>query len=120
MKCLLGDAVTAGPPQFALYRSEGASASPTTTDDGPFVVVAVDLDAPTPQAPTVAQFLHFIGGGYHPSDTAQNPQPQRRTLRGMRTRSPVSALANLNLVNGTPATVEFLQPQPPQGSDPHR
>jgi hypothetical protein len=112
--------VTAGPPQFALYRSEGDSTSSTTTDDGPFVVVAVDLDAPTPQAPTVAQFLHFIGGGYHPSDTPQIPRPQRRTLKGMRTRSPGPALVNMNLVNDTPAMVEFLQPQPPQGSDPHR
>lgn len=109
-----GAAATAGPPQFALYQSEGAPASPTTTTDGPFVVAAVDLDAPTPQAPTVAQFLHFIGGGYYrPDATAQTPQ--RRTLRGTRTPDPHPALAN-----DTPATIEFLQPQPPPGSDPHR
>ena len=109
---MLGDAVTAGPPQFALHHSEGASTS------GPFVIAAVDLDAPTPQTPTVAQFRHFIGGGYYSDDAAQSPQ--RRTLRGMRIRSPDPALANLKLVNETPAITEFLQPRPPQGSDPHR
>jgi phosphatidylethanolamine-binding protein len=105
--------VTAGPPQFALSRSEGTNTSPAT--DGPFVIAVVDPDAPTPQAPTVAQFLHFIGGGYyHPEDATQSPQrrwPARK-------RSP--GLENLMLVNNTPAIIDFLQPQPPAGSDPHR
>ena len=101
--------MTAGPPQFALYQSERASTSLAT--DGPFLVAIVDLDAPTPQAPTVAQFLHFIGGDYRPDDAAQYLQRRSRP----RTRSP--GHQNLKLMNDTPAIIEFLQPQPPIGKN---
>ncbi|KAI0306152.1 phosphatidylethanolamine-binding protein [Multifurca ochricompacta] len=85
---------TAGPPQFAL-RSDHRAA----TGHGPFVIVAVDPDAPTPQAPTVSQIRHFLGGGFQFG----------AGHKGMRT-----------LVNDTPAITEFRQPTPPAGSDPHR
>ena len=58
----------------------------------------VDLDAPTPQAPTLSQIRHFLGGNFHL----------------------VSGEDRQNLVNSTAALSEFLQPTPPAGSDPHR
>jgi hypothetical protein len=79
---------TAGPPHFSVL-------GPAT--QGPFVVAAVDLDAPTPQAPTSAQIRHFLGGNF--------------------IRSPSKSLL---LSNTTPAISEFRQPTPPAGSDPHR
>ncbi|KAF8148254.1 phosphatidylethanolamine-binding protein [Crassisporium funariophilum] len=77
---------TAGPPTFQVVGQAGR---------GPFVVAAVDPDAPTPQTPTSAQIRHFLGGNFvlEPS-----------TL----------------LRNTTPAISNFLQPTPPAGSDPHR
>ncbi|KAI0078222.1 PEBP-like protein [Panus rudis PR-1116 ss-1] len=83
---------TAGPPKFAIRN-----AVPTTR---PFVVAAVDLDAPTPQNPTSAQIRHFLGGDFHLVPT-----------RGTNTEP---------LVNSTAAVSEFRQPTPPAGSDPHR
>ncbi|KZS89955.1 PEBP-like protein [Sistotremastrum niveocremeum HHB9708] len=59
-----------------------------------FVVAMVDPDAPTPQDPTVAQIRHFLGGGFK--------------------------LENGVLVNTTAALSNYLQPTPPDGSDPHR
>ncbi|KAJ7643973.1 PEBP-like protein [Roridomyces roridus] len=76
---------TAGPPTFQVVGDVG---------QGPFVVAAVDPDAPTPQAPTVAQIRHFLGGNFNNEG-------------GL-------------LVNSTPAISEFLQPSPPAGSDAHR
>ncbi|KAJ7784372.1 PEBP-like protein [Mycena metata] len=76
---------TAGPPTFHVVGNVGK---------GPFVVAAVDPDAPTPQDPTSAQIRHFLGGNF------------------------------LNdgglLKNTTPAISEFRQPTPPAGSDAHR
>ncbi|KAI0291838.1 phosphatidylethanolamine-binding protein [Russula brevipes] len=67
---------------------------------GPFVVAAVDLDAPTPQLRNVTQIRHILGGGFQLDPWSdQDVRP---------------------LVNTTPALTEWLQPQPPQGSDPHR
>jgi len=60
-------------------------------------VAAVDLDAPTPQAPTSSQIRHFLGGNF--------------------IRSPSKSFL---LSNTTPAISEFRQPTPPAGSDPHR
>jgi len=62
---------------------------------GPFVIAAVDPDAPTPQNPTNAQIRHFLGGNF---------TPNRLGL----------------LSNSTPAISEFRQPTPPAGSDAHR
>ncbi|KAJ6475041.1 PEBP-like protein [Mycena vitilis] len=76
---------TAGPPAFHVVGDVGP---------GPFVVAAVDPDAPTPQAPTSAQIRHFLGGNF----VNQN---------GL-------------LVNSTPAVSEFRQPTPPAGSEAHR
>ncbi|KAF9558729.1 PEBP-like protein [Agrocybe pediades] len=79
---------TAGPPTFSVVGPAG---------NGPFVVAAVDLDAPTPQTRTSAQIRHFLGGNF---------------VREV--RDP------LLLANNTPAVTEFHQPTPPAGSDPHR
>ncbi|KAF8199075.1 PEBP-like protein [Pholiota molesta] len=80
---------TAGPPIFNVIGSHS---------NGPFVVATVDLDAPTPQAPTSAQIRHFLGGNFFLESS----------------RSPTL------LSNNTPAISEFRQPTPPAGSDPHR
>ncbi|KXN88547.1 CEN-like protein 2 [Leucoagaricus sp. SymC.cos] len=77
---------TAGPPTFSISGSDC---------EGPFVVAAVDPDAPTPQDPTSAQIRHFLGGNFTPG-------------------------ANGLLSNSTPALSEFRQPTPPAGSDAHR
>ncbi|KAI0291845.1 phosphatidylethanolamine-binding protein [Russula brevipes] len=87
--------VTAGPPQFSLSCDRGSDMRP-----GPFVVAAVDLDAPTPQLRNVSQIRHFLGGGFQ---------------LGARSDQDVWPLANT-----TPVSTEWVQPQPPQGSDPHR
>ncbi|KAF7298888.1 CEN-like protein 2 [Mycena indigotica] len=76
---------TAGPPTFHVDGDVGK---------GPFVVAAVDPDAPTPQTPTSAQIRHFLGGNFVNEG-------------GL-------------LVNKTPAISEFRQPTPPAGSDAHR
>ncbi|KAI9453723.1 PEBP-like protein [Lactarius psammicola] len=78
-------------PHFALC---GDSADP-----GPFVVVAIDPDAPSAQAPTVAQVRHFLGGGFY-----FGPEDQE-----------VHAL-----VNRTPAISDYVAPAPPAGSGLHR
>ncbi|KAF8958369.1 phosphatidylethanolamine-binding protein, partial [Flammula alnicola] len=79
---------TAGPPNFRVVGSAGR---------GPFVVAAVDLDAPTPQTPTSAQIRHFLGGNFF-----------------------FESRNSLLLTNTTPALSQFRQPTPPAGSDPHR
>ncbi|PFH49637.1 hypothetical protein AMATHDRAFT_76088 [Amanita thiersii Skay4041] len=81
---------TAGPPS---YEAVG------TDFTGPFVIAAVDPDAPTPQEPTSAQIRHFLGGNFF----------------GRSVRDGVEVLRN-----STPAISEFLQPTPPAGSDAHR
>ncbi|KAJ7021584.1 PEBP-like protein [Mycena alexandri] len=80
-----GNTDTAGPPTFHVVGDVGK---------GPFVVAAVDPDAPTPQAPTSAQIRHFLGGNFF-------------NHGGL-------------LKNTTPAISEFRQPTPPAGSDAHR
>ncbi|KAI5121060.1 hypothetical protein M0805_008576 [Coniferiporia weirii] len=86
---------TAIPPTFGIQRSAFSH-----NVGGNFVVAMVDLDAPTPQAPTNAQIRHFLGGNF---------ALERPDARGL-------AL----LTNSTPALSEFQQPTPPAGSDPHR
>ncbi|KAH9479679.1 hypothetical protein JR316_0008274 [Psilocybe cubensis] len=80
---------TAGPPFFSVVGPAGK---------GPFVIATVDLDPPTPQAPTLAQIRHFLGGNF------VYKAPKESVL----------------LTNRTPAVSEFRQPTPPAGSDPHR
>ncbi|KAJ3790229.1 PEBP-like protein [Lentinula aff. detonsa] len=77
---------TGGPPTFSLSGSAGT---------GPFVIAAVDPDAPTPVNPTEAQIRHFLGGNF-------------------------TAGADGSLTNSTPAITEFLQPNPPLTSTAHR
>ncbi|KAF9068630.1 PEBP-like protein [Rhodocollybia butyracea] len=80
---------TAGPPSFAIGGEAG---------NGPFVVAAIDPDAPTPQDPTDAEIRHFLGGNFF---TLRGGEPER-------------------LTNTTPAISEFRQPTPPVGSPAHR
>ncbi|KAJ7600624.1 PEBP-like protein [Mycena floridula] len=82
---------TAGPPTFSIVGKAGT---------GPFVVAAVDPDAPTPQAPTSAQIRHFLGGDF----TAARRDSDKVHL----------------LTNESVAVSEFRQPGPPAGSDAHR
>ncbi|KAF9009126.1 PEBP-like protein [Hymenopellis radicata] len=63
--------------------------------EGPFVVAAVDPDAPSPQNTSLASVRHFLGGNFTPLDDAF-------------------------LANSTSAVSEWVQPAPPAGSDPHR
>ena len=91
---------TAGPPLFSIPVSAARSSA---VGRGPFVVAAVDLDAPTPQDPTEAQIRHFLGGNFE-------PELDRAGVNGGLVR----------LTNSTPALSEFRQPTPPAGSDPHR
>ncbi|KAF9499051.1 PEBP-like protein [Pleurotus eryngii] len=76
---------TAGPPSFRIIGARSR---------GPFVIAAVDPDAPTPQTPTASQIRHFLGGNF------------------TRFRD--------TLTNSTPAVSEFRQPTPPAGSPAHR
>ncbi|TFK38968.1 PEBP-like protein [Crucibulum laeve] len=82
---------TAGPPAFSVIG---------TKSKGPFVVAAVDPDAPTPQTPTSAQIRHFLGGNFSARQIWRASTPL--------------------LTNSTPAVTEFHQPTPPAGSDAHR
>ncbi|KAF9045288.1 phosphatidylethanolamine-binding protein, partial [Panaeolus papilionaceus] len=61
---------------------------------GPFVIAAVDPDAPTPQTPTSAQIRHFLGGNFFVEGT--------------------------QLVNRTADISAYRQPTPPAGSPAHR
>lgn len=73
------------------------SVSNTTivSPEQPLVIAVVDLDPPTPQNTSLAQIRHFLGGNYFASETGE-------------------------LTNTTAAISEFLQPSPPNGSEPHR
>lgn len=63
----------------------------------------MDLDAPTPQDPSVAEIRHFLGGDF------------MLTGCGAGTSDGVALLSNT-----TSAVSEYVQPAPPAGSDPHR
>ncbi|EIM78966.1 PEBP-like protein [Stereum hirsutum FP-91666 SS1] len=69
----------------------------------------IDLDAPSPQAPTSAQIRHFLGSNFALSN---DPNSTSGTLS--------SSDAVQLLKNSSAALSEFLQPSPPAGSDPHR
>jgi len=87
------------PPQWSLFSRDKNLASSKST----WVITIVDPDALTPQNPSIAQFLHFMGQGFvvdHSED-----------LKGVE---------NVQLTNVSSALVEFFHPSPPAGSDPHR
>ncbi|KAH6911717.1 PEBP-like protein [Coprinopsis sp. MPI-PUGE-AT-0042] len=77
--------VTVGPPSFIIAGLRYT---------GPFVIVCVDPDAPTPQEPTVAQVRHQLAGNFYSSGHV--------------------------LQNKTGAVTEWLQPSPPSYSSAHR
>lgn len=95
---------TAIPPEFGITTN--ANNNDTT---GPFVIAMIDLDAPSPQAPTSAQIRHFLGSNFALSN---DPNSTSGTLS--------SSDAVQLLKNSSAALSEFLQPSPPAGSDPHR
>ncbi|KAF7297692.1 CEN-like protein 2 [Mycena kentingensis (nom. inval.)] len=82
---------TASAPKMALHftDSNGASAS------GPFVVLMIDPDAPTPQNRSLSSVRHLLGGDFYFNHHG-------------------------GLVNHTAAVTDYRQPTPPQGSDAHR
>ncbi|KAG7444132.1 PEBP-like protein [Guyanagaster necrorhizus] len=82
--------VTGVQPLFALI---GQAVTP-----GPYVIVAVDPDSPTPQNPKNAQIRHFLGGNFRPTLHLSD----RAVLRPL---IPVP---------------RWILPTPPAGSDPHR
>ncbi|KAL0949313.1 hypothetical protein HGRIS_009389 [Hohenbuehelia grisea] len=88
----LTEAQTAREPQFFLNSSNSTLLNQT------FVLTIVDPDALTPQNPSLAQFRHFLSGGFRINGTTNG------TL----------------LVNVTAALSDFIPPTPPAGSDPHR
>ncbi|KAJ7068489.1 PEBP-like protein [Mycena amicta] len=67
--------------------------SSTTSQE--YVIALFDPDAPTPQNTSLAQFRHYLAGGYQQGGDGA-------------------------LTNGTPALTEYVPPGPPAGSDPHR
>ncbi|KAI0265599.1 PEBP-like protein [Gloeopeniophorella convolvens] len=88
--------VTAGTPSFGLRFPDFGL---TSILEEPFVIASVDLDGPTPQAPTLAQVRHFLGGSFFLGVEHQGVYP---------------------LMNSTPAVTDWFGAQPPAGSDPHR
>ncbi|KAK0460047.1 PEBP-like protein [Desarmillaria tabescens] len=78
---------TVGPPSFTLAGHD--------IRDGPFVVAAIDPDAPSPQNTTNAQVRHFLGGNFVSSR-----------------RSPGRAI----LTNTTAAVSDWRQPTPTAGT----
>ncbi|PIL34837.1 hypothetical protein GSI_02624 [Ganoderma sinense ZZ0214-1] len=85
---------TAMRPTVFLTSNDTALAAPQT-----FVLAMIDPDAPTPENPTAAQFRLLLA--------------PNMTLSG-------SLAEGAMLVNNTPAITDFLRPNPPAGSDPHR
>nr|VWO99280.1 N/A [Ganoderma boninense] len=83
----------------ALRPTVSLTSNDTTFAQQTFVLAMVDPDAPTPQAPTVAEIRHLLAPNITVSGTLAS-----------------GAL----LVNNTPAISDFLRPSPPAGSDPHR
>ncbi|KAJ3575826.1 hypothetical protein NP233_g836 [Leucocoprinus birnbaumii] len=96
---LLTTEQTDQPPQWSLASDRDLSNSKTT-----WVITIVDPDALTPQDPSIAQFLHFIGQGFI-VDNSLAPNRGKNTV---------------SLTNVSSALVEFFHPSPPAGSDPHR
>ncbi|TFK93685.1 PEBP-like protein [Polyporus arcularius HHB13444] len=80
-------------PQVSLTSDNSTLANET------FVLVLVDPDAPTPQNTSAAQIRHILAGGLRPNGSLADG-----TL----------------LVKSTPAVSDYLNPNPPAGSDPHR
>lgn len=97
---LLTTEQTDQPPQWFLSSDNRNLTSSTST----WVITIVDPDALTPQNPSVAQFLHFIGQGFVVDHS--------KVLKGLED--------SVQLTNVSSALVEFFHPSPPAGSDPHR
>ncbi|RDX57157.1 PEBP-like protein [Lentinus brumalis] len=80
-------------PQVSLTSDNSTLANET------FVLALVDPDAPTPQNTSAAQIRHILASGLRPNGSLAD-----------------GAL----LVNSTPAVSDYLNSNPPAGSDPHR
>ncbi|KAF9446374.1 PEBP-like protein [Macrolepiota fuliginosa MF-IS2] len=88
---------TATPPVFGLFDPFDPANPSINAGQGPFVIAAVDPDAPTPTNTSNAQVRHFLGGDFFP-----------RKLAG-------SSLSPL-LSNTTAALSEWKQPTPTGGN----
>ncbi|KAF4613569.1 hypothetical protein D9613_007390 [Agrocybe pediades] len=75
------------------YRIRGANRI------GPFVIIAVDPDAPLPENRNISQIRHFMGSNYYKSLDLQDPN---------------------HLVNTTEAITYWRDPRPIRSSRPHR
>jgi len=82
---------TSRPPAFSLHAPV-----PAEMGKGPFVVAIVDPDAPTPENPANGPVRHFLGGDFVLKDDG------------------------VTLKNNTPAITEYVEPNPADGSQPHR
>lgn len=89
-------------PQTAIRPTWSIPSSDQNLMKETFVVAMIDPDAPTPQDPSDAQIRHFLGGNF--------------VLEGHPTVEGLGA----TLVNRTPALSDYIQPSPPNTSDPHR
>ncbi|KAJ7178933.1 phosphatidylethanolamine-binding protein [Mycena filopes] len=85
---------TADEPKFILTSDN------STAVNDEYLVALFDPDAPTPQNTSLAQFRHFLGGGYTWN---------------------VSNGSNTGVLTNTTAPLtDYFGPGPPAGSDPHR
>jgi len=86
--------VTSFLPSFTIHDPE-ASVNLSST----FVIVSVDPDAPTPQNRSLAEVLHYMGGGYKASGNAEQ---------------------GFTLVSDMTPVMPYTPPNPPNISDAHR
>ena len=88
-------AVTSFLPSFSIHDPEAGVNLNST-----FVLVVVDPDAPTPQNRSVAEVLHYMGGGYKVSGNIADH--------------------GFTLASNVTAVMPYFPPSPPNTSDPHR
>jgi hypothetical protein len=87
--------VTSFLPSFSIHGPE-ADVNLNST----FVLVVVDPDAPTPQNRSLADVLHYMGGGYKVSGNISDH--------------------GFMLASNVTAVMPYFPPSPPNTSDPHR
>ncbi|KXN88544.1 hypothetical protein AN958_07180 [Leucoagaricus sp. SymC.cos] len=105
---------TAITPIFSLIDPAHPLSSPSTTGPGPFVIAAVDADAPTPEDPTNAQVRHFLGADFFTrrlplEDGIESPVLRNRTAAISEWRQPTPGGGNHRYI--------FLAFNQPRGFD---
>ncbi|KAH0587804.1 OV-16 antigen [Termitomyces sp. J132] len=83
---------TATQPTFTLITDD----TTTSMNNETFVIALVDPDVPSPSGTGRTEFFHFLGANF-----SMDP-------------------SSSNLVNSTPAVLEWFPPTPPPGDPPHR